>query len=218
MMMLEKEWIGQKAAWKESPKVGDWGYARENVYPILLPAGESMEGMVHTMMLDLAAAYAIRLKNPGKEGGIVRVDTPLLESYGISREELHRQALKNMDKDSYSFKRLEEYLFGIPCLWPGGEPEGAARLYVLTNRDGVYGAAGLLNQEIVRGFTERCDCYILPASVHELLFVPADNVEDIQQLDEIVKDISLMIVPEEERLSFHSYFYDASADEVRLCR
>lgn len=220
MMAGKRGCTGQEAAWKEDPKVWDWGYARENVYPILMPAGNEnpLGETVHTMLLDLAVAYAIRGGTHGEGGGTLTVDASLLESYGVSREELHRQALKNMDRDGYCFRRLEEILFGIPGLRIEEGPGEAVRIYVLTNRDGRYGAAGLLDQEKVKEFAGGCDYYILPASIHELLFVPAGDIEDPGQLDGIVEEVSLMAVAEEERLSYHSYFYDAASGGVRLCR
>lgn len=201
----------------------DWEYVRENVYPALMPAGSRrlVDGMVHTLMLDLAVAYAIHMGQAGGEEVIVWIEDHFLDGYGISREELHGQALKNLEKDGYSFQRLEAALLGIPGIFieegKPGQP-GKVSLYVLTNQAGWYGAAGLLAKETVRQFAGGCDYYILPSSLHELIFAPASDVKDPEGLDRIVEEISLMIVAEKDRLSSHSYFYDASKDEVRLCR
>ena len=195
----------------------DWGYARENIYPILMAAGDGkfLEGLAFLPVLDLAVTYAVRLSLPGGREGIVRVKDFLPGAYGISREEMHGQAMRNMGKDGYHFERMEETLFGIPGFSRG---DGPVRMYVLSNQTGAYGAAGLLDTGLIARFAGGCDYYILPSSVHELIFIPASDVEDAGELDRLVEEITLTAVPEKERLSCHSYFYDAALQEVRICR
>lgn len=198
---------------------GDWEYVRENVYPVLMPAGSRrLDGMVHTLLLDLAVVYAIHMELSGREKAAVWVGEHFLDRHGADRKELHRHALKNLEKDGYVFRKLEAVLLEIPGISIEGGGPGKVRLYVLTNRDGWYGAAGLLAKETLRKFAGGCDYYILPSSIHELIFAPASDVKDAGELDRAVEDINRTVVDEKDRLSFHSYFYDASIDEVRLCR
>lgn len=196
---------------------GDWEYAGENIYPILMAAEDKrlLDGLAYFPVMDLAVTYAVRLKLPGGRDGIVRVKDFLLEVYGVSRKEMHRHALQNMEKDGYHFERMEEALPGIPgFLWEAGP----VRMYVLSNRKGTYGAAGLLDTRLIAGFAGGCDYYILPSSVHELIFIPASDAGEAGELDRLVEEITLTAVPEKERLSCHSYFYDAARQEVRICR
>lgn len=213
---MEKGNVGT-AVGKTKERAGDWEYARENIYPILMAAedGRLSEGLAYSPVMDLAVTYAVRLKLPGGREGMVRVKDFLPEAYGVSREEMHGQALRNMEKDGCHFEQMEEALFGIPSLLGAAGP---VRMYVLSNRTGLYGAAGLLDTGLIAQFAGRDDYYILPSSVHELIFIPASDVGDAGELDRLVEEITLTAVPEKERLSCHSYFYDAALQEVRICR
>ena len=90
-------------------------------------------------------------------------------------------------------------------------------MYILTNRDKSYGAAGILNRELLKEFAEGRDFIILPSSVHESLFVPVDGETDQSVFDEMVREVNRNEVSVEEQLADHSYYYDAQAGEIRMC-
>ena len=202
-------------------KIADWNQARRDIYPVLLPEEtnrEYLEGMVHTRMLDLMVMYVIRGDLEDGGSGMVRLTQALLEGYGASREKLHRQAMENLRRDGYQFRRMEDILKeGLGCGIKEAPGLPFPRKYVLTNKKQVYGAAGILDQEAVREFAKGEDYYILPSSVHETIFVPAEGVGDSRDLSRMVAEINQQMVKEEERLSDHSYYYDAGADEIRMC-
>lgn len=58
--------------------------------------------------------------------------------------------------------------------------------------------------------------YILPSSVHEMIFVLASDRYSVTELNRTVADINELQVAVEERLTDHCYFYDAKKDEIRL--
>ena len=89
-------------------------------------------------------------------------------------------------------------------------------MYVLINSLRIYGAAGILDKELIKSFTKGRDYYILPSSIHETIFVPADSISSAGDLDRMVREINREQVDPEERLTDHCYFYDAGADEIRL--
>ena len=64
-------------------------------------------------------------------------------------------------------------------------------MYVLTNRESLYGASIMLYEDYFLRLAERAgtDLYILPASIHELIAVPAVNGE-LAGLQNIVKEIN----------------------------
>ena len=86
---------------------------------------------------------------------------------------------------------------------------------MLTNRTGRYGAAGILDQETVRKFAGGRRYHILPSSLHETIFIPAERGKK-EELDRMVREINEAQVEKEERLSDHSYFYDGEKDEIRM--
>ena len=89
-------------------------------------------------------------------------------------------------------------------------------MFVLTNKDRMYGAAGILNRTILREQCHGKSFYILPSSVHETIFIPFVEEIDQTELDHMVSEINRAQVIPEERLTSHSYFYDRQADEIRI--
>ena len=70
-----------------------------------------------------------------------------------------------------------------------------------------------------------CDFYILPSSVHELLFVPVDNFNEDESVEEIEDRLLDMVwgvnhtqVEPNERLSNHVYFVDSKTLTFRTIR
>lgn len=174
-----------------SKVIRSWEYGKRNVYPLLLSTEENREllgELAHTPVpgLDLSAAYLIR-----EEG-----DGYAFRCLGSLIGEMMEQT--GLD----TVPGLEEEMEGV-------------EMYVLTNRTGSYGAAGLLERETVREFAKGRNYYILPSSLHETIWVPAEQCER-KQLDEMVREINEEQVDREEWLSCHSYFYDGERDEIRM--
>ncbi len=201
----------------------DWARVKQDIYPVLL----SVEGdqgyaamLAHIRVLDLMVVYMIRTELPGGMIGSIKVTNSLLENYGISLEELHSQAMENLKKDGYCFEDMEGILregYGLD-IEGGVLPQGEGpKMYVLSNRGKRYGAAGILDKEMVREFADGKDYYILPSSIHETIFVESGYVGDGRDMDLMVAEVNRMEVLEEDRLADHSYYYDAAADEIRIC-
>ena len=212
---------------KFAERIEDWQYVKEHVYPVLLSTEgnqELLKSLISTPMLDLSVIYSIRLDLKEKGSADVKVNEVLLRLYGISREELHQQALCNMEQDGYRVQSMAEMLKEMcpfaPCNEEQGEKEkdeNEPPMYVLTNRDKKYGAAGILNWRLLQEFAGGRSFYILPSSCHETIFIPAEMEGDPKILDHMVADINRTEVLQEERLSNHSYYYDGEAGDIRLC-
>lgn len=207
-----------------------WNSVKESVYPILISTewnGELLSGLVSTTLLDLSVIYAIRFRENNIGHGIVKITKEIFEQYGISEEELHRQAMENMKKDSYRLtyledvikdmltdEKLSEAMSGIPDdvqLKPG-------KMYILTNDACFYGAARILDKDFLHRISGGKDFFILPSSTHETIFLLATEDVEQKELDAMVQDVNQKILCMDERLSDHAYYYDAQAGEIRLCK
>lgn len=209
-----------------------WDFVKERIYPFLLPMEENMgllENIVAIPMYDLAVVFIIRGEIPGAGNIAVKFTNAMLEDYKVSRMDVYNAAMANMENDGYSFMEMDDVIGD--CLKQEGmewmaEMEGIGdmgldmprrkKMYVLTNASKLYGAAGILNRKLVREFAKGRDMYILPSSIHEMIFVLASDKYNIEELDQIVADINELQVAKEERLTDHCYFYDAKADEIRM--
>ena len=202
-------------------KIVDWEYVKENVYPILLSTKENkqmLKNLVSIPLLDLSVGYIIRDDVMEECRSSAKITKPMLKCYGVNKEQLHKQAIENLNKDGYQFQNMNEL---IKCLRgtveDGEELASGMEMYVLTNTSKLYGAAGILSQQLLKNFAGERDFFILPSSVHECIFVPVVDMGAKGAFDMMVREVNTEEVGVEERLSDHCYYYDAKENEIRMC-
>ena len=138
-------------------------------------------------MEDLAVVYQILMDKTGE--GTATITDNLMDGYGITLEELHDQALQNMDTlQPHSFKGMNETVAEMIAVDIAREqnvgmdeakemamqmmPDIPDTMYVLTNDTKVNGAAAILNDDIRQEIAEKVgDFYMLPSSIHETLII-----------------------------------------------
>lgn len=204
-------------------RVMNWEQVKRNIYPILLSTKENQEmfrEIVSNSMLDLSVGYIVRAEMDSRCVSI-KINYRMLESYGVSVGQLHRQALENLVSDGYRFHDMRSFIIDLgyngssePELQESEQPE---ELYILTNDVKFYGAAGILDKELLRKFADGRNFYILPSSIHETIFVPAEDGDNVESYNCIVKIVNETFLDIEERLVDHVYLYDAKTDEIKAC-
>lgn len=204
-------------------KVMDWEQVKRSIYPILLSTKENQEmlsEMVSSQMLDLSVGYIVRAKIDCWCVSI-KINYKMLGSYGVSAEQLHRQALENLVSDGYRFYDMRSFItdlgHDVSNELEQEAIETPEELYILTNDVKFYGAAGILDKELIREFADGRNFYILPSSIHETIFVPAGDGDNAEAFSSIVKMMNETALDIEERLSDHAYLYNAETDEIRMC-
>jgi len=214
-------------------KLMDWDSIKTEIYPILLSTElnrKSPKGVIKRELMDLSIVYVVRLVMGEGCCCQIKITEPMLKSYGISVMELHNQAVLNVKKDGYKFQRMEDMILGVlneqeetkeridpasEC-WPVDEAE-ETKMYVLTNSLRMFGAAGILDREFLKDKLGEKNYYMLPSSVHEMIFVPAVEGADWKALNCMVREVNASEVLEEERLSDHCYFYEGKTGKLRTC-
>lgn len=91
-------------------------------------------------------------------------------------------------------------------------------MYVLTNTDGIHGAACMLYPDVLQEFAreKETDFYVLPSSVHEVLLVPAHEGVLPQHLKETVLEVNEKELETEEILSDSVYYYNCETDMLSV--
>ena len=203
--------------------ITDWEKVRHSIYPMLLSTEENrelLENLVTEPFLDLSIIYIVRGSIDNKGVVSTKITKALLGCYEITAEKLHQQALSNLEMDGYTFWNMKNLLNTF-----SGENAGEytdslemeeGRMYILTNTSKMYGAAGILSKRLLKEQLGSQDCYILPSSVHETIFIPASEKMNQEYLDSMVCEVNEMLVGQEERLCNHSYYYDAQKKEIRI--
>ena len=107
-------------------------------------------------------------------------------------------------------QKLLEEMMGI-------KEEGPEQLlYVLTNRNKIFGASAMLYSEKMKLLADRlrADLLILPSSVHEVLLFPDDRMRGYEIYRQMVSEVNTTQVDPEEILSFHLYRYSRAKNEI----
>lgn len=91
-------------------------------------------------------------------------------------------------------------------------------MYVASNYERLNGAAVLLYPNLLRNFAEciGCDFYILPSSIHEIIFLPESAGVGSESLKMLVQDVNATQVEDDEILSDNIYFYSRAYDRVEM--
>ena len=195
----------------------EWDTVRTLIRPQLLSCRANqrlLSKLVCRRFHDLAIVYAVHV-DFRSESSSIYIKRRLFESWGISEEELHRQALKNMEADGYGIQDLSEILVGENS-FPAWKDESP--MAVLTNRKRMYGASGILLGSMLKDYAEKMgmDLFLIPFSIHEFLLVPDDGKVTQDMLDFMVREVNGTQVREEDRLSDHAYYYDREAGQIEM--
>lgn len=201
-------------------KITDWAYVREHIYPMIVSAEDNEEmlrALVSKPFLDLAVIMYIRLDDILQIGGeaTVKVSKEMLSSLNVSEEEAYDAAMNNMKSDGYN---VQDIFTVIRCMIDEDIPDDVNRekMFVMTNADKRYGAAGLLDiNNIVMGLGIT-NCYILPSSIHETLLVPATSNMNVSMLKNMVLEVNESTVSREEKLSDNVYLYNCETGNLSI--
>lgn len=206
-------------------RLKDWDNVSDKVFPILVSTEANkdiLDDYVHKDFLDLSILYVIRVITKGESNvGNIKIKRDMFEYYGISEDQLYDQAVKNLSKEGYQIRDVMNVIADI--LESGDELDSdyvknkefeTGRMYVFSNKCGLYGAAGILNPEFLDAVGR--SFYIIPSSVHETIWVPEDEDYDQSALDEMVQAVNESELSTEDVLSSHSYYFDYEKKEIRI--
>lgn len=187
----------------------------------------------YSKLEDLAVVYQILVDNIGEETATIMITDHLMDGYGITLEDLHYQAMKNMETlQPHSFIGLNEAAAEIMAVDIARQQNASVdeakdmamkmlppeTMYVLTNDKMVNGAATILNDDVRQEIAEKVgDFYVLFSSIHETLIIPKAAGMEFKELEQMVQEVNQAFVAPEERLSNHVYEYDVKEHELFRC-
>ena len=162
-----------------------------------------LPGLVYREFLDMAACVCILFQSEEEERGLTEVSRKMADSWGIPDEELLDTALKNTEillPDTLRTLREAAAL-------PEGE-DGVDDCYVLSNEACYLGAAAVLYTGKIAGIAEKydSDLYLIPSSIHEMILVPANSMDE-NFLREAIRSVNENEVPPEDILTESLYLY-----------
>lgn len=205
--------------------LGDVGVCQEHVVCRLVSYKKNqqfLKEVPYKRFLDLAVVFYCTFKQ-GTDGYYsFHLTNEFFRKWGMSGEELYSVAVKNSGKlFPVSCKSLESVVRSIcntadfPEL-PAGLP---GMPFVLTNKDGMYGAAVMLYPDCLRNVCATLgNVYVLPSSIHEVLLIPESIAGDAGGLKKMVQDVNRSCVDATEILSDCVYSYCVDTNGIEICQ
>ena len=206
----------------------------ENAHGKIIPRLVSSENndafldeIPHRIMDGLAVVYYLPVSDLNEKGcnASIRINNGIMKEWGVTEDELYAASVANlMANVEAKFQSMREILLEtyfnigeeIDERWAAEYlPPEDAGMYVLTNREKFFGAAMLLNHNVMDEIVDRIgEFYILPSSVHETIFIKKDVAPPLEILVGMVNDVNMTEVDVEEKLSDRVFLYDAKTKEI----
>lgn len=187
-----------------------------------------LEDIPYMKWNDLAIVfyYAMEEEYCGKATILIR--NSHLKMWEIDMDTLYQDAKVNMQKllpeellpikkiiQEFLSKNLQQDIEEDEI----GLPEGvSSMMYVLSNRDRIFGAASILYSDAMKELTKKLNknLIILPSSVHEVILVPDNGTTEKTFYKDMVKEVNDTQVEPEEILSYSVYYYDRITDKIKI--
>lgn len=200
----------------------DFEKIKENIFCKLVNREmnqELLRDVPNVSFLDLSVVFICAVKNEEFGNGSVLIREEHRKHWKVSKELLYEYARGNTFRlRPFELKSMEELIEDLV------EPEERNLLkeipmYVLSNRDRVFGAAGILYDRILSSAGARLeeDFYVLPSSVHEVILVPGHVAGSEKELHAMVHEVNHTQVEPEEVLSENVYHYDRKKHCLSIC-
>lgn len=181
---------------------------------------ERLQGVPSKKIADLAALYRTVISNDERGTASYIVSDEMMKNAGISIEELDEATDRNTKNAGFLVKSMQQVMaemMGMPEEMAEAMADGP-QMFVLTNDRKTNGASILLFKEQLVELAEKVDddFFILPSSIHELLAIPASQVDDAEQLRQMVREVNDTQVAPDEILGYEVYLYNRETGEVEV--
>ncbi len=186
--------------------------SKDSVFPQVINAERNREYLKdkpHREILDLAVVY--RIDAPAFSG-TVAVNNGVAEKLGLTEEQLYEVAVKNLEERFAPKLMKMSELLGIPEMF-----EEDVQLYVVTNKEKLMGANAILLPSVFEEYSEKAggDFYVIPSSIHELLFVEGE-VGKAEEIQEIMAQVNAMDCVGNDFLSDNLYRYNSETKQIEF--
>lgn len=194
----------------------DYSYVRDKLYVRVCSREKNralLESVPFTPVEDLAVSYHILMDEHDECVGSTIVTNEMLDSYGISLQQLNEDALSSgarlFPAELKPLCELISELEGMPAEKP--DPVEGGDVLLLTNVRKINGASALFYPGIMEMAADDAggSYFILPSSVNEVIIIPDDGEKDVRQLKAMVREVNRSILRDDEYLSDNVYYYDA---------
>lgn len=215
-------------------KLLDYDQAKENLFIRVSSVEANQDKLAmapHKTYEDLAVTYHIAADIGGEGIASTMVTNQMLDTFGITAEQLHQDALANSENlfpaRVESMGAVIRRMMGADMIASGMSQEDVDMMMdsmgiddsnpmtVVSNDQSINGAAVLFYPGQMDKIAEQMqgDYFVLPSSTHEMLVIPDTGDFHHKELKAMVTEINATQVEPKDRLTDEVYHYD-SKDRV----
>lgn len=195
----------------------DYDRVKDRIFYKLINHGkneELLKDIPHFGWQDLEVVFYYEMDETVFEKAFIQICNSHLAMWGRSAEEVYQTAQQNMKQSRpellVTLSDLLEEMVGIKM------EESMPFLYVLTNKEKVFGASAMLYSEKMKQLADwwMSDLLILPCSIHEVLVLADNRGQGYGFYRQMVNEVNMTQVDPEEILSDNLYRYSREKAEI----
>ena len=177
---------------------------------------ELLKEIPHREIEDLSIIYKVVFENSTEGNAMMRITNEHMEVWKVREEELWKISEENTKRifpaEFFTMtSALTELTKGATSvnLFSRNTWSQDGRMYVLSNQMRSDGASCLMYLGVLERIAKiiHRNYYILPSSVHEVIVLPDRGGFEVEELNEMIKDINESELDPEDILSDHCYKY-----------
>ena len=150
---------------------------------------------------DWSGYFAVNVGSDGEGMYSFNVNNNIMEYWGITVNQLYRDALAAMNKEALSLfditdirSLLEKSTVRTSNLYGKRlsiDPQ-FMRLFAVTNRKHIYGAGCIANHTVRKSIGDSLgyNYFVIPSSIHELMIVPDCGYDIVEELKVMVHEVN----------------------------
>lgn len=201
----------------------DWDKVKEKVRVKLVGVNGNQEFPHIDVAENLQAVFYVpAYLTDGGELGSIAIHQNHIDNWGVTVEELYEKALENTPRECpETLKGMSQVLAEMmgaemaELMCAGLLPPEDEQMFVLGNKDAIFGAATLLYPDALKNAAKKIGFFIiLPSSIHEVILVKATPDCDPDVLAGMIKEVNAGQVKPEEVLSDRPYYFNGREIKV----
>lgn len=197
-------------------------FCEENIIPALIPSrGHEalLKNVPHIPFQDMQITFKFLFDGFGGPT-ITDVTNSFMQEHGYSEQELLDIAKNNAGfKDRICITPMENHSFKGPLSKREDDlsyiNDLIDRAVIITNPDIYYGAAAILDTEVLSKVSEAFgeNLHILPSDIHSCLLI-AESEKSKSEVQELLDISNIFFTRPEERLSNSAYYFDNKTKQI----
>lgn len=142
------------------------------------------QGIYHESYLDMEVIYRLTFNNIGLGIASTKMSNALIEKSNVDINVMKEKAMCNI-KGGTVINKISEIL-----------PVPDSGMYVVGNDKGIYGASSMMCEDTLMEMHDRTGSdtiFILPSSVHEIIIVGDNILDDCKSEEDRIKELKSMV-------------------------